>query len=110
MYNDLSNRMKYFLFISILLGLFVGCFILRNDDIRTITGRLYVTGNEPFVRLAIEDPNQKIYLISRQSPVYKELWKHQGEYLKLTYVRSKIKNESMNDQGIWVTKFEIIKK
>ncbi len=50
---------------------------------KALTGKLYVIGSEPFTRLVLEISADKIYIISKDSPVYPELWKRQGQTITL---------------------------
>lgn len=72
--------MRLFFIIFTALVFITGCSVSRlySDDQRQIKGKIYVTGNEPFTELAIQDEKGEVFLISKNSPVYKELWKNQG--------------------------------
>ncbi len=71
-----------------------------------IKGEIYVTGNEPFTELAIKDENGKVFLISKNSPVYQELWKSQGSIAILEIERKETKG---NEKGKLVVKgFKIL--
>ncbi len=63
----------------------VECSIKPHQVPKTMQGRIFVTGNEPFTQLAIEVSPQEVYLISKDSPDYRALWKLQGKMVKLTY-------------------------
>ncbi|MEN3038370.1 MAG: hypothetical protein ABDI07_04320 [Candidatus Kryptonium sp.] len=68
--------MKVFL---LLLALISGCYaIYHSSEGFSIKGKIYTTGNEPFVELAIQTEDGSIFIISKNSPVYKDLWKNQG--------------------------------
>jgi len=54
------------------------------DSSLTVVGTLYVTGNEPFTRLAVEADSGKVYIIALQpKEIYDELWKLQGRKVEL---------------------------
>jgi hypothetical protein len=48
-----------------------------------ITGRLFVSGNEPFTELSIERDDGSVVVISRESRLYRELHGYQGRVLRL---------------------------
>lgn len=55
----------------------------NTGTLKALTGKLYVIGSEPFTRLVLEIDPDKILIISKESPVYPELWKRQGQILTL---------------------------
>lgn len=65
--------------------LVVGCLPSKKSRVQTLTGRIYVTGSEPFTELAIEIDDQRVYRIAKQSPSYDSLWKLQGRLVKVRY-------------------------
>ena len=102
------NFFKFFCLISSLLFILqsVECSFKTQKQPGTMQGRIYVTGNEPFTQLAIEVTPEKVYLISKESPVYHELWKLQGRVVEL---RFKIQ-EKTQPETILVESFQLIKK
>lgn len=66
-------------------ALVVGCLPSKKGRVQTLTGRIYVTGNEPFTQLAIEIDDQRVYRIAKQSPSYDALWKLQGRQVRVRY-------------------------
>ena len=60
-----------------------------------IHGKVYITGNEPFSQLAIEDTEGTVYLISCSKKTESELQNLQGQFLRLHYseiIRTKDQN------------------
>ncbi len=49
----------------------------------SLSGKLIIIGNEPFTNLALDTDNGKIYIISKESTNYTDLWNHQGKNAKL---------------------------
>ncbi len=95
------------IFLYLLFILFsVECSIKPQQTPKTMQGRIFVTGNEPFTHLAIEVPSGKVYLISKDSPDYPVLWKLQG---KVVEVKFKFLTKDQT-QTIFVEKFQLIKK
>jgi len=70
-----------------------GCYFLSSSSPQkqTLEGKIYTTGNEPFVELAIESRDGKVYLISKNSPVYKSLWENQGKYVVIEIEKKETK-------------------
>jgi len=78
---------KYFIAgISIILILlvFIGCAGTCKSD-KTISGTVFVSGNEPFTYLALKSDDDKYYKIECQDTLKKELWSMQGKIVKLKY-------------------------
>ncbi len=87
-----------------------GCYLLSFSSAQkqTLEGKIYTTGNEPFVDLAIESKDGKVYLISKNSPVYKPLWENQGKYVVIEFERKETKG---TEKGKLVVKsFKILEK
>lgn len=84
---------------------FFACYSGEPLKKESLTGQVYVTGNEPFVQLAIETTGEKVYFISKDSPVYRELWQNQGKVVTI-----KIDGTKKSKVGeIFVIHFKIIK-
>ncbi|MFQ5799052.1 MAG: hypothetical protein ACE5H0_10240 [Bacteroidota bacterium] len=64
-----------------------------------IQGRIYVTGNEPFARLAVEDANGEVYLLSCSKKVQEELLKLQGMPVRL-YCSQILRGENQNSATV----------
>ena len=49
-----------------------------------IKGQLFVVGNEPFIKLVVNDIDNIMYEIKGDSTIYKELWSLQNKYVLIT--------------------------
>ncbi len=86
-----------------------GCYVAGSTgESFTVKGKIYVTGNEPFTELAIQSDNGKVYFISKNSPVYSELWKNQGALVMLEAVKTETKG--LERGKIFVKSFKVISK
>lgn len=54
-------------------------FFISCSNSKKIIGRIYVLGNEPFIKYGIENSEGVTYIIMKDSPVYKRLNKLQGK-------------------------------
>ena len=72
----------------------------------TIQGKIYVTGNEPFTRLALEDAKGKVYFLSCSKELKEKLLKQQGLTVRL-HCSQIIKGENQNSAT--VERFERLK-
>ncbi len=52
---------------------------------KQLEGKIYITGNEPFVSLALMTNSGKSYFISKESNNYFELWNLQQKYICVFY-------------------------
>ena len=79
---------KYFLagilIITIFL-LFIGC----TGKANTISGTVFVSGNEPFTYLALKGEDGTFYKLNCDEPIEKELWSKQGQVVSLEYTEVK---------------------
>lgn len=91
----------YTLFLVLLV--ITACYSGEHLKKESLTGQVYVTGNEPFVQLAIETPDKKVYFISKDSPVYRDLWQNQGKVITVQIDNTKKSKE------VFVVHFKIIK-
>lgn len=64
-----------------------------------IRGRIYVTGNEPFARLAVEDANGEVYVLTCSKEVQEELLKLQGMRV-LLYCSEILSGEHQNSATV----------
>jgi hypothetical protein len=86
-----------------------GCYVAGSTgESFTVKGKIYVSGNEPFTELAIQSENGKVYLISKNSPVYGELWKNQGNVVVVEV--TKTETAGMEKGKIFVKSFKVISK
>lgn len=90
------------LFASVLLIL-QACAATQNHQPRSLIGRIWVIGNEPFTRLAVELDDKRLYYIKQESPVFEALWKLQGERVHLQIV--KINSET---EEILVSQYKLV--
>ncbi|MCS7230049.1 MAG: hypothetical protein RMJ81_09500 [Candidatus Kryptonium sp.] len=98
--------MKIFILLLVLIS---GCYaIWHSSDGFSIKGKIYTTGNEPFVELAIQTEDGRVFIISRNSPVYKELWKNQGSTVVLEVTGRDTKG--IEKGKILVKSFKILSK
>ncbi len=94
-----------FLTLILAYGCYFGAFTGENFQVK---GRIYVTGNEPFTELAIQSDDGKTYLISKNSPVYKQLWNAQGSIVVIEV--EKQETEGMEKGKLFVKSFKILSK
>lgn len=73
--------------------LFAYCSVAKTADneVRHITGRLFMTGNEPFAKLALIVGENETYILEGKEELIKMLASHQGEYADVAY--NKIKDD-----------------
>jgi hypothetical protein len=92
--TDHKSDLYYILFITTIFFLIIGCRSSKDVQHKTedgqtdmqvveITGRLFVSGNEPFTELALEQVNGSIVIINRESTRYRELHAYQNRTLTL---------------------------
>jgi len=71
----------FFIFIVI-----INCSLFNNTrDIRTMKGVVFITGNEPFTRLALEDIKGNVYYLQCSEEMEKKLWNVQGQEVLIYY-------------------------
>ncbi len=93
----------------LILILIYGCYLgSSTQDSLPIKGKIYVTGNEPFTELAIQSDDGKVYIISKNSPVYKQLWESQGSVVILE--SGKFETKGMEKGKILVKSFKVLSK
>lgn len=84
--------MNKFLLILLTLVLFslviIGCAGKYKSN-NTLTGTIYVSGNEPFTHLALKGEDDNFYKIECPDSLRKELWKLQGNKVQLDVVELK---------------------
>ncbi len=99
---------KVFIINIIIFLLFCSCSLFKTDNTNSaIKGRVYITGNEPFTRLALEDKKGRIFYLTCDEKVKKELWKFQGKAV-LIYYTEILRNKA--GKFIKVIKYELIDK
>lgn len=71
----------FFIFIVIM-----NCSLFRNPpEPRTVKGMIFITGNEPFTRLALEDIKGNVYYLQCSKEMEKKLWDLQGKEVLIYY-------------------------
>jgi len=74
-----------------------------QQDTVVITGRIFVTGHEPFTVLAIEREDGSAVVISADDPLYKELWSYQNKTLQC---KGKYIPDPLHGQAFYVINFQ----
>lgn len=97
-------------FIFLILILISGCYAMssRSESGFNVKGKVYTIGNEPFVELAIQTEDGKVFIISKNSPVYRDLWKNQGALVVLEVEKKETKG--MEKGKIVVKNFRVLSK
>ena len=72
-----------------------------------LKGRIYITGNEPFTRLALKDKNGNVYYLQCEKNMKEQLWELQGKAVVIYYV-----SIDSNEAGkfVKVKEFKVINK
>lgn len=71
----------FFIFIVI-----INCSLFnKTRETRTIKGEVFITGNEPFTRLALEDIKGNVYYLQCSEEMGKKLWDLQGQEVLIYY-------------------------
>jgi len=80
--------MNKFLLILLTIVLFslivIGC-AEKCESSNTLTGTIYISGNEPFTHLSLKSEDDNYYKIECPDSLKKELWELQGRKVELTY-------------------------
>ena len=58
--------------------------INMNEQTQQIVGTLYVSGNEPFVKLHLAADNGKKYQLETDSLTLRQLWQLQGRHISIS--------------------------
>jgi hypothetical protein len=102
----LNNTIRAFL----IAVLFVSACRTQRDlsqEVRSVTGILYVTGNEPFTNLSLQtDGGGTLRIRKDTSAVYRELWKLQGQKLRVEFRSFESKSDTLS---ISVERYELVK-
>jgi len=80
------RAVRLFALLVILIAFLLGAcspYGLRESSMRTVVGVLYVTGNEPFTRLALEVKGSPPYLLRCPKEVEAILLKNQGRLVRI---------------------------
>ncbi len=96
-----SCSLKFLLFIAFLPVISINCASIQNvSSQKTVKGKVYFTGNEPFKSLALQINENKIYIL--EGSKVKELEKLQG---RIVSVKGEIKStEKPGFDGILIIK------
>jgi len=71
----------FFIFIVI-----INCSLFnKTRETRTIEGVVFITGNEPFTRLALEDIKGNVYYLQCGEEIQETLWDLQGKEVLIYY-------------------------
>lgn len=74
----------------VIVFLFCNCFFFKTGKADSaIQGRIYIAGNEPFARIAIEKDNGDVYYLKCKEQIKKKLWDLQGKKIVVNYVEIK---------------------
>ena len=79
----------------------------RETPTTILEGEIYITGNEPFTRVAFEDTTGVVYFLSCTEAMEKALQKHQNRPIRL-YASQLIRVQKQN--RITVERYELIKQ
>ena len=100
---------KEFIFLAcpLLLVLLTACTNSKVSKPETvIQGRIYLTGNEPFVQPALKDTSGVGYLLTGSKEIQENLLKQQGQTVRI-YCSQIVKREKLTIAT--VTRFEIVR-
>ena len=78
-----------------------------GDEASVIVGKLYVIGNEPFTKLAVEMEGGTMYVLQCDKNVEEMLRKHQGEFAKIHFKRIEAVPEG---KGVHVVHAEVLSR
>ncbi len=81
------NKLYILLFFALIIGI-IGCAGRCKTSAKienTLSGTLYVAGNEPFSYLALDTTDRIVYKIECSDSLKKELWQLQGKTVQLNY-------------------------
>ena len=73
------------LFIILSFLFIISCTSINEPEELTISGEIYISGNEPFTKLTLRINDSKSYLVESTDKIESYLWKHQGGYFEFVY-------------------------
>jgi hypothetical protein len=80
----MTIKRKYFSYLALTsLSLLLLAGACTNKSTQTITGRIFITGNEPFTELALETPSNEVYKLNADEELKSELWQQQGKVVEI---------------------------
>ncbi len=94
--------------ISLFLLVMINCsFFQSSGKDEKLKGKIYITGNEPFTRLALKDRKGNVYYLQYEKNMKEQLWELQGKAVVIYYV-----SIDSNEAGkfVKVKKFKVINK
>jgi hypothetical protein len=75
------------IFISLTLLVMINCsFFQPSGKDGNLKGRIFITGNEPFTRLALKDRKANVYYLQCEKNLKEQLWELQGKAVIIYYV------------------------
>ncbi len=74
-----------------------------QQDTIVITGRIFVSGHEPFTVLAIEREDGSSVVLSAADSLYKKLWSYQDEIVECT---GRFKSHPLYEKSFYVVGFQ----
>lgn len=77
----------------------------QRDNI--VKGTIFVTGNEPFTKLAIRTDSSKVYLLKGRKDTEKLLRRNQGKIVRITY---HIKKKALFGEEITIYRYRFVNK
>ncbi|MFH0811934.1 MAG: hypothetical protein V2A69_03730 [Pseudomonadota bacterium] len=81
----MKTLLSYFLTLYVVLGFFIGCqHPAKKTDVHSmfLEGKVYVVGNEPFIELALQTGEGKVYTL--RGGLVSELKGLQGQWVRIT--------------------------
>ena len=80
---------------------------LSGNEARTIVGKVYVMGNEPFTRLAVEMENKQVYVLHCSKEIETMLLSKQGQLVRV-HIKSMM--NIPEGKAVEVTEAEVISR
>ncbi|MCU7494868.1 MAG: hypothetical protein HF314_17395 [Ignavibacteria bacterium] len=74
-------------FLLVFALLFVSCSSSKDSarGVKTVKGRVFVVGNSPFTRMALQTDSTTVYLLDCSDEIRKQLSSHQGKFAEVSY-------------------------
>ncbi|GEM_PF-1801595 len=74
-----------------------------QQDTVIISGRIFVSGHEPFTVLALEQDDGTAVTLSAADSLYKELWSHQNQIVKC---KGKFIPDTLHEKSFYVIEYK----
>jgi hypothetical protein len=73
--------------VTLLMVVLAGCVSLQgvNGHVETMVGRVYVTGNEPFTKFALQLEDGSAYILNCSKELQDQLSREQGKTVKVRF-------------------------